>query len=45
MCGGQMRLISFITDGAEVRKILEYIGVDSEPAYIPRTRAATVGRL
>ncbi len=31
MCGGQMRLIAFITNGAEVRKILEHIGVDCEP--------------
>ena len=31
MCGGQMRLIAFITEGAQIRKILEHIGVDSEP--------------
>ena len=28
ICAGQMRLIAFITDGAEVCKILEHIGVD-----------------
>lgn len=28
LCAGQMRIIAFITDGAEVRKILERIGVD-----------------
>jgi len=26
-----MRLIAFITEGAQIRKILEHIGVDSEP--------------
>lgn len=30
MCGGQMRLIAFITEGTETRKILEHIGVDSQ---------------
>ena len=38
MCGGQMRIIAFITDGAEVRKILECIGVDSEPPPISTAR-------
>jgi hypothetical protein len=33
-----MRLIAFITDGAEVRKILEHIGVDSEPPRISPAR-------
>ena len=28
ICAGQMRLIAFITDGAEVRKVLEHIEVD-----------------
>ena len=32
-----MRLIAFITDGAEVRKILEHIGADSKA---PRTSQA-----
>jgi len=45
MCGGQMRLISFITGGAVVRKILEYIGGLRAPAYILRTRAGAVRRL
>ena len=27
VCGGQMRLIAFITEGAQIRKILEHIGV------------------
>ena len=38
MCGGQMRLIAFITNGAEVRKILEHIGVDCEPPRISPAR-------
>jgi hypothetical protein len=38
MCGGQMRLIAFITDGSEVRKILEHIGVDCEPPHITTAR-------
>jgi hypothetical protein len=37
ICAGQMRLIPFITDGAEVRKILEHIGADSQA---PRTSPA-----
>ena len=38
LCDGQMRLIAFITNGAEVRKILEHIGVDSEPPHITPAR-------
>ena len=46
LCVGQMRIIAFITDGAEVRKFLEHIGVDSPgPAHYSGTRAAAVGRL
>ena len=37
ICGGQMRLIAFITEGAEVRQILEYIGVH---AHAPRISPA-----
>jgi hypothetical protein len=33
-CGGQMRLIAFITEGVQIRKILDHIGVDSEPPHI-----------
>ena len=33
-----MRLIAFITNGAEVRKILEHIGVDCEPPHITPAR-------
>ena len=38
MCGGQMRLIAFITEGAQIRKILNHIGVDSEPPRISQAR-------
>jgi len=37
-CGGQMRLIAFITEGVQIRKILDHIGVDSEPAHISPAR-------
>lgn len=37
-CGGQMRLISFINDGAEIRKILDHIGVESRPPKISKAR-------
>jgi len=33
-----MRLIAFITNGAEVRKILEHIGVDCESPHITLAR-------
>jgi len=38
MCGGQMRLIAFITEGTQIRKILDHIGVDSEPPHISPAR-------
>jgi hypothetical protein len=37
-CGGQMRLIAFINDGAEIRKILDHIGVESRPPKISQAR-------
>ena len=43
-CAGQMRLITFITEGTQVRRILDYIGVESEPPHIPPgTWPAVVG--
>jgi hypothetical protein len=33
MCGGQMRLIAFITEGTQIRKILDHIGQDSKPPH------------
>jgi hypothetical protein len=38
MCGGQMRLIALISEGAQIRKILDHIGVDSEPPHISPAR-------
>ena len=38
MCGGQMRLIAFITEGMQIRNILDHIGVDSEPPHISPAR-------
>ena len=37
-CGGQMRLIAFITEGTQIRRILDHIGVDSEPPLISPAR-------
>lgn len=34
VCGGQMRLIAFITRSADIRQILDHIGVDSQPPHI-----------
>jgi len=37
LCVGQMRLIAFVTEGTQTRKImkiLKHIGVESEPAHI-----------
>ena len=38
LCGGQMRIIAFITQSADIRHILEHIGVASEPPQISPTR-------
>jgi hypothetical protein len=38
LCGGQMRIIAFITHSADIRQILEHIGVDSEPPHITPAR-------
>ncbi len=38
LCGGQMRLIAFITEGTQIRKILDHIGVDSESPHIAPAR-------
>ena len=38
LCGGQMRMIAFITEGTQIRRILDHIGVDSEPPHISRAR-------
>ena len=33
-----MRIIAFITHGADIRQILEHIGADSEPPHIAPAR-------
>ena len=33
-----MRLIAFITEGTQTRKILDHVGVDSEPPHIAPVR-------
>jgi hypothetical protein len=38
MCGGQMRLIAFITEGTQIRRILTHIGVDADPPHISPAR-------
>jgi hypothetical protein len=44
ICGGQMRLIAFITHSADIGQILDHIGVESEPPHItPAPRATAVG--
>ena len=38
ICGGQMRIIAFITYSVDIRQILEHIGVDAEPPRITPAR-------
>ena len=38
LCGGQMRLIAFITEGTQIRRILDHIGVDPDPPHISPAR-------
>ncbi len=38
ICGGQMRIIAFITHSIEIRQILDHIGVDSEPPRLSPAR-------
>jgi len=38
ICGGHMRIIAFITYSADIRQILEHIGVDAEPPRITPAR-------
>ena len=42
-CGGQMRLIAFITEAMQIRKILDHIGADSEPPHIALARGSPDG--
>ena len=38
ICGGQMRIIAFITHSAEIRQILDHIRVDCEPPRLSPAR-------
>lgn len=38
ICGGQMRIIAFITHSVEIRQILDHIGVDCEPPRLSPAR-------
>ncbi len=38
VCGGQMRIIAFITHTADIRQILDHIGVEAEPPRITPAR-------
>ena len=38
LCGGNMRLIAFITEGVQIRRILEHIGVDTQAPPIAPAR-------
>ena len=38
ICGGQMRIIAFITHSAEIRQILDHIGVETEPPRVSPAR-------
>jgi hypothetical protein len=38
ICGGQMRIIAFITYSADIRQILDHIGVETEPPRITPAR-------
>ena len=37
-CGGRRRLIALICDGVVVRKILDHLGLPSEPPILARAR-------
>ncbi len=38
LCDGQMHLIAFITEGVQIRKVLNHIEVNSEPPHISLAR-------
>ena len=38
LCGGQMRIIAFITYSADIRQILDHIGAEAEPPRITPAR-------
>jgi hypothetical protein len=40
LCGDQMRIIAFITHSADIRQILDHLGVQAEPPCISPARGA-----
>jgi hypothetical protein len=38
ICGGHMRIIAFITHSADIRCILDHIGMESQPPHIAPAR-------
>ena len=42
ICAGQMRIIVFITHSADIRRILEHIGVESQPPPIAPPRGTSL---
>ena len=42
LCGGQMRIIAFITHSADIRHILEHIGAETKPPRITPARGPTL---
>jgi Pyridine nucleotide-disulphide oxidoreductase, dimerisation domain/Pyridine nucleotide-disulphide oxidoreductase len=40
ICGGQMRIIAFITHSADIRQMLDHIGMESEPPNIAPARGS-----
>ena len=41
-CGGQMRIIAFITFSADIRRILEHIGVEPQAPRITPARGPSL---
>ena len=39
-CGGRRKLIALITDAVVVRKILDHLGLPSEPPILARARVS-----
>jgi hypothetical protein len=40
ICGGQMRIIAFITHSTDIRQTLDHIGVESESPHIASARGS-----
>ena len=41
-CGDQLRVVAFITHNADIRQILDHIGLESKPRTSPRHAATAV---